>query len=190
MNNEKVIEMLSGAMNYVLSLQQDFSQFGSYFPSYLLKDTSKYFSKSRLAWCYGDLGIGMALWQAGKAIDKAEWKKKGFEILLQSTKRKNYTENFVVDAGICHGSSGIAMIFHRMYLETHDDEFKEATLYWLNQTLNFSSFTDGLAGYKSYELSGWKCDYSLLMGISGIGLVFTSCISKDMQTWDEMFLLS
>jgi hypothetical protein len=77
-----------------------------------------------------------------------------------------------------------------MFLETNRNEFTEATQYRLNQTLRFSSFEDGLAGYKTYFLKEWKSDYSLLTGISGIGLVLTSCINDDKQNWDEMFLLS
>ena len=189
-SDKKIIEMLSCAVNYVLSQKKDSSQFGSCFPNYILINSTNPLSKSRLAWCYGDLGIGIALWQAGKAIDKMEWKDKGLEILFQSTKRRHYDESFVMDAGICHGSAGITMIYRRMYLETHRDEFKEVTLYWLNQTLNFSRFEDGLAGYKAFLKDGWIPDYSLLTGISGIGLVFMSCLFDDVQTWDEMFLLS
>ncbi|MCL2651257.1 MAG: lanthionine synthetase C family protein [Candidatus Azobacteroides sp.] len=190
MIDEKIIEMLSGAVNYVLSQQMDFLQFGSYFPSYLPINSSKSVSKSRIAWCYGDLGIGVALWQTGKVLEKSEWKDKGLEILLQSTKRRNYNESFVVDAGICHGSAGIAMIYRRMYLETGRDEFKDAIQYWINQTLNFSRFEDSLAGYKTHLLNGWINDYSLLTGISGIGLVLMSCLFEDEQTWDEILLLS
>ena len=82
------------------------------------------------------------------------------------------------------------MIYHRMYLETDCDEFRNTAQYWINQTLNFASFEDGLAGYKSRVIDGWVCDYSLLMGISGIGLVFLSYLENDLQAWDEMLLLS
>ncbi len=189
-SDKKVIEMLSGAVNYVMLQQKDFSEFGSCFPSYLLKDSQNPTSKSRLAWCYGDLGIGISLWQAGKALKKTEWKQKGVEILLQSTKRQNYSDTLVIDAGICHGSAGIAMIYNYMFYETHQQEFKEATVYWLAQTLNFSPFEDGLAGYKSFVKDKWECDYSLLTGISGIGLVLLSYLKDKQQAWDEMFLLS
>jgi len=190
MLNEKIIKMLSGIVDYVLSQEKDFSQLGSAFPNYIVLDSPKDVSKSRLAWCYGDLGIGMALWQAGKAMEKTEWKDKGLEILLQSTKRRNFNESYVQDAGICHGSAGIAMIFRRMYLETYKDEFIEASHYWIGQTLNFSCFEDGLAGYKARYTDEWKCDYSLLMGISGIGLMLMSYLEDDQQTWDELFLIS
>ena len=185
-----IMEMLSGAVNYVLSLQKDFTQFGSYFPHYLITNHQVPVSKSRLAWCYGDLGIGLALWQAGKAIDNKGWKDKGLEILLQSTKRKNLSDNFVIDAEICHGSAGIALIFRRMYLETTMNQFKEATDFWIKQTLSFSEYEDGLVGFKTYMMGEWIGDYSLVTGISGIGLVLMSYIADDLQNWDEMLLLS
>ena len=198
MADERTMEMLLCAVNYILSQQIDFSQFVTCFPAYSVETKAtpvskcqfKSVSKCRLAWCYGDLGIGVALWHAGKAVDKAEWKEKGLEVLLQSTQRRSYNDSRIVDAGICHGSAGVAMIFRRIYFETHREEFKEAYRYWVNQTLNFSRFEDGLAGYKSLVKDGWKCDYSLLTGISGIGLVFLSYLQDDQQEWDELFLLS
>ena len=189
-SDKKITEMLSGAVHYVFSQEKDFSLFGSYFPNCIFIDSPEDISRSRLAWCYGDLGVGMALWQAGKVLEKTEWQKKGLAILLKSTERRDILESFVRDAGICHGSAGIALIYRRMFMETHRSEFKEATAYWIQQTLNFSIFEDGLAGYKSFEKEGWKCDYSLLTGIAGIGLVLLSYLADNQQPWDEMFLLS
>ena len=190
MINEKIREMLFGAVSYVLSQEKDVAQFGSYFPNSIQKTSPETVSKSRLAWCYGDLGIGLALWQAGKAVGKPEWKEKGLGVLLQSTLRRTFNESLVADAGICHGSAGIAMIYRRMFFEACRDEFKDTALYWVNQTLNFSRFENGLAGYKTFAKGEWECDYFLLSGISGIGLVLLSYLQNDQQNWDEMFLLS
>jgi hypothetical protein len=96
----------------------------------------------------------------------------------------------VFDAGICHGSAGIAMIYRRMFIDTKLDFFSCATKYWLNQTSNFSVFDDGLAGFKTCTGNNWENDYSLLTGISGIGLLFLSYLREDQQYWDEIFLLS
>ena len=188
--NDKIREILSGAVNYLLAQQKDFSKFGSFFPSSILVNTPETVSKSRLAWCYGDLGNGIALWQAGKVTDNKEWKERGLEILLQSTKRRTFEESFVMDAGICHGSAGIAMIFRRMFFETHRNEFRDASQFWLKESLEFSRFEDGLAGYKSFVKNEWVCDYSLLTGISGIGLTLLSYLYDDQQGWDELFLLT
>ncbi|WP_298652111.1 lanthionine synthetase LanC family protein [uncultured Proteiniphilum sp.] len=129
------------------------------------------------------------LWQAGKAINKDEWKEKGLEVLLQSTKRTAYHDSLVTDAGICHGSAGIALIFRRMYLETKLDDFKSGTQYWINQTLELASLEESL-GYKHSLRDSWVSDYSLLTGISGIGLVLLSYLHDEQQNWDEMLLIS
>lgn len=186
----KIMELLYGAVNYILSLQKNITEFGSYFPHYIITNSQEPVSKSRLSWCYGDLGIGLALWRAGNSINNNEWKEKGLEILLQSTKRRFSTDTFIIDAEICHGSAGIALIFRRMYLETTIEQFKEATDFWIKQTLSFSEHEDGLVGFKTYMKGEWIGDYSLLTGISGIGLVLLSYITNDMQNWDEMLLLS
>jgi hypothetical protein len=188
--NDKISEVLFGAVNYILSQQIDYQQYGSFFPIQSLENNNSPISKSRLAWCYGDLGVAITLRQAGKVTNNIEWEEKGLNILLHSTRRRSYEESHVADAGICHGSAGIAMIYQRMYLETYMEEFKEATYYWLNQTLNYSCFEDGLAGYKTKYSNRMECDYSLLTGISGIGLVFLSFLEDKQQPWDELFLIS
>lgn len=35
---------------------------------------------SRLAWCYGDLGVAVALWNAGKVLDDETLKTKAHEV--------------------------------------------------------------------------------------------------------------
>ena len=188
--NEKTQKMLTGAVNFILSQQNDFEKVGSFFPNFSLKNEQDTELKSRLAWCYGDLGIALALWQAGNATGQTEWEEKGLEILLQSTHRLSFQQTNVFDAGICHGSAGIAMIFRRMWVETNRDEFKDVIPYWIKQTLDYSRFDDGLAGYKTWMKDHWVNEYSLLTGISGIGLVLLSYIDKNQHDWDEMLFIT
>lgn len=181
-----ILEMLEGAINYLFTQEMDIKIYASYFPTHI----NEKMIKSRLAWCYGDLGVGYAIWYAGRNINNKIWEQRGLNILLMSTKRLEVSENNVIDAGICHGAVGIAMIYRRLYLETSHLSFLHAMDHWINEALKFSYFDDGLAGYKSYLEKGWSCDYSLLTGISGVGLMFLSFLKNDLQKWDEMFLLS
>ncbi|MFP4022887.1 MAG: lanthionine synthetase C family protein [Thiohalospira sp.] len=190
-NQEKSFQLLNGAVNYLLANEQDFYTVGSHFPNWISKNSNT--QKSRLAWCYGDLGIGIALWLAGKNANNSEWQNKALEILLHCTQRKDLEENFVVDAGLCHGTAGIAHIYNRMYNYTKREEFKQAALYWFDQTFKMAKFEDGLAGYKTWrsvEYGGWQNDYGLLTGIAGIGLALISAVSDIEPTWDECLLLS
>lgn len=190
--HDKSSELLEGAVNYLLSQEIDNNLYGSYFPSQSLENENSYLGRSRMGWCYGDLGVAYSIYVAGKTLNRKEWIEKGMHILIDSTERKNANENYVADAGLCHGSAGIAMVYKRLFLETENQLFLETSRFWLNQTLLFSNHADGLSGYKSYRGRDKEseCDYSLLSGISGIGLMYTSYLMRDKQTWDEMFLLS
>ena len=181
---EKSTKMLNGAVNYILSLEQDFELRGCHFP------IDSGMQRSRLAWCYGDLGIASSIWYAGKISNNEVWKNKALEVFINSAKRLTLAESHVNDAGICHGSVGIALIFRRIYLETRNVLFLETACHWIKQTLDYSVYPDGLAGYKTWWIDKLIRDFSLLTGISGIGLTFLSFLSDDLQDWDELFLLS
>lgn len=185
--NEKIKEMLFGSVNYLLSQEIDFRFYGSHFPTSIIK--SRPLSKSRIAWCYGDLGIAFALWQAGKVLKQSEWQAKALQIFKDSANRKDTGHEGVIDAGICHGTAGLALMFRRIYLETQLDIFKETCNYWIEQTLEYARFPDGAVGYKAYT-GEWINDYSFLMGITGIGLTLLSYLENDSQDWDEILLLS
>jgi lantibiotic modifying enzyme len=114
-------------------------------------------------------------------------------ILSHSATRRGLQENSVLDAGVCHGTAGIASIFNRLYLKTAREEFKEAAVYWCQETLSMAKFEDGFAGYKTWrteKYGGWQTSTSLLEGVSGIGLCLLSFVTSDDPAWDECFLLS
>lgn len=181
-----VQKMLTGAVNYVLSQQIDVNVYGSFFPYRSNSDPSQ----SRLAWCYGDLGIAISIWNAGLIMNNDSWKNKAEQILEYSTLRKRQDDTFVSESGICHGSSGVSLIYRRMYLNTKNKIYLDASEYWLNKTFDFAIEKNGLAGYKSKIREERVNDYSLLSGIAGVGSVFLSHLLQDNQSWDEMFLLS
>lgn len=194
LHNKKAILLLRMAVNYILSQEIDVSKYGSYFPSTSI-ETENNILKSRLAWCYGDLGVASAIWQAGKTLDNQQWKDKALEVFRYATTRTELDSNFVRDAGICHGTAGIAQIFKRMYIETGIEDFKIANEYWIQETIKMAKFEDGAAGYKAYHgINGeeWKSEYSFLEGIAGIGLSLISYLSDNPEdsTWDEILLLS
>lgn len=150
-------------------------------------------TSSRLAWCYGDLGIAASFWLAGKKFDQPQWQEEAVQILQHSTKRRNLEENQVLDAAFCHGAAGIAHIYNRYYKETGLKEFDDARWYWLNQTLQMATYQDGLAGFKSLQgKQGYQNNYSLLEGIAGIGMVLLGFLTDDIKelNWDRCMLLS
>jgi lantibiotic modifying enzyme len=188
---EKVSSLLNGAINYLLSHALDTEKYSSNFPSWISDDYPA--GSSRLAWCYGDLGIGIALWQAARAAGNKEWEQKAFDVLLHTTNRRDLKENAVIDAGLCHGAAGIAHIYNRMYHYTGRNIFRESTLYWLDHTLKMAVYTDGCAGYKAWhteKYGGWVAESGLLEGVAGIGLMLVSIVSDIEPKWDRCLFLS
>ena len=193
-NKEKAKTLLNGAVEYILAQEIDKNKYGSYFSNLALESTPTIF-KSRLAWCYGDLGIAIALYQAGKVLNENIFTEKAVEILLfAATQRRNLQENMVDDAGLCHGTAGIGHIFYRAWWNTKLPEFKETADYWFDQTLKMAKFEDGLAGFKTLITPNgkheWINEYGLLTGISGICLAMLTYYYEASPAWDECLLLS
>ena len=182
-------EIIDKSINYLLTCKKN--NMLSFFPNYAVPDGNQ-FQSSRLAWCYGDLGIGVTLWQVSQKINDKVLENKSLEILLHSTKRRELKENFVFDAGLCHGTSGIAHIFNRIYRNTGIKEFKESSEFWFYKTMEMARFEDGLAGYKYWQSwnNDWYNEIGFLNGITGIGLTLISAASDIDPKWDECLLLS
>jgi lantibiotic modifying enzyme len=188
---EKVSRLLDGAVNYILSHKLDTKKYHSHFPSWVSEDYP--IGPSRLAWCYGDLGMGNALWQAGRAAGNKEWEEKSLDTLLHSTGRRDLKQNAVIDVGLCHGAAGITHIYNRMYHATGRSAFRESTLYWLDHALEMATYKDGYAGYKAWhteKYGGWVAEAGLLEGVAGIGLMLISIVSDIEPKWDRCLFLS
>lgn len=188
---KRVGYLLNSSVNYILDYRSPKADSISIFPNLVAKNGEINYP-SRLSWCYGDLGIGVRLWFAGKALSDGRLKNIAIEILKHATKRISPSESFVRDAGICHGSFGIAQIFHRMHKETNNPVFAEAMEFWIKDGLEKATHKDGFAGFKQWKEfdKEWKGDFSLLEGVSGIGLVLIDYLANFDVEWDNCLMIS
>jgi lantibiotic modifying enzyme len=81
-----VQEMIYGATKYLLKQKNNNPSFISLFP--MLSTDEEDPTPSRLAWCYGDLGIGISLWRAGKELSDQRLKEQAIETFFHSTKEQ------------------------------------------------------------------------------------------------------
>ena len=135
----------------------------------------------------------MAYLTAGHLFPGLSFGLDGLDILLKTTRRRDPQENKVLDAGICHGAAGIALIYNILYQRTARKMFMESAAYWLDVCLDMASHEDGIAGYKTWYLpqyGGWKNSAGLLEGAAGIGLVLMSFISEKEAAWSKSLLLN
>ena len=184
--------LLKGGINYILKYKNTNKEAYSMFPNSITPD-GECSDKSRVAWCYGDLGIGLQLWHASKVLKDEALSNIALDILKHTARRRTLEKTSVLDAGICHGSFGNVQVFGRMFKETNEPIFKEATDYWLQDGLDKAIHKDGFAGYKQWrgtEEEKWKNNSSLLEGVAGIGLTIIDYLSGFESNWDECLMIS
>lgn len=169
----KVKEMLRGTVRYILANRVDTQEFGCWFASSSI-ESDDIPHRSRLAWCYGDLGVATALLEAGKTLNDSELKDFALRVLLYSAKRKESKANFVNDFCVCHGSVGIAQIFRSHGIALKEKSLLNAAEYWENDTLQRVVNIEGRNTLLYYdpERGGFRESAGILNGIAGAGLYF------------------
>lgn len=186
-------ELITKSINFILQNELYNDDLKSMFPSAIFSDKIHEQNKkgSRLGWCYGDLGIGFALLKVYKVTKREDYYEKAKVIFLNCSNRRTFAETLVRDFAFCHGSIGLAHIFYRLYLEFNLPIFKDASDYWMAITLKMKRFPNSVSGYKSYFGSvGWKEEWGLLEGITGVFLVSSGIYMMKDPKWDQYFLLS
>lgn len=185
---EKTTKLLEGLINWILDKKQEDGVKG-YFPT-VIPSEKPYLS--RISWCYGDLGIAIALLQASLVTKNNSWKEEAIMIAKNAASRREPNAG-TIDACFCHGAAGNAHFFNRLYHYTEVIEFKEAAIYWYEETLRFY----GINGHFKFFMRDpdgtnprWEDKSGILEGISGIALTFLAAISDIEPKWDRCFLLS
>lgn len=143
---------------------------------------------SRIAWCYGDLGIAAALLVAARCTGEDRWEREAIA-LAESAAIRRGPDALVVDASLCHGAAGIAHIFHRLHRATGVELFRETSLHWFEWTLQHRS-EGGIAGYRAWRGPGAGEDFrGFLEGAAGIGLALSAATSDVEPAWDRLLLI-
>lgn len=149
---------------------------------------------TRLAWCYGDLGIAVALLAAARGAGNAEWEKEALAIARAVAERSTEISG-VVDAGLCHGAVGNAHLYNRLFQATGDPLFEQAAVYWYERMYDFQRPGEGVAGFPSWGPDEnrnlrWTYDPGFLTGTAGIGLALLAATSPIEPDWDRLLVVS
>jgi lantibiotic biosynthesis protein len=187
---EKVEPLLEGGVRWLLANQLP-EGFNSRF-AYSVSPGAEP-SPSRLAWCYGDLGVSAALLYAARAAGRDDWAQAAIEVGLGCAARDRSTGG-AQDAGVCHGAMGIAHLFNRLWQGTRDERFAEAARVWFREGFALRKPGVGIGGYQSWfggfnDGPGWVDSKGLLEGAAGIGLTLLAATSSIAPDWDHMLLV-
>ncbi|MDQ3340932.1 MAG: lanthionine synthetase C family protein [Myxococcota bacterium] len=184
---ERARALLDGAVRFMLSVAAIGPAHGR-FPPWLPNDKP---ISSRLAWCYGDLGIATALVGAGVLAREPAWQREGIA-LAHACAARTLEQAHIRDAGICHGAAGIAHMLHRMARATQDESLRTAACAWIVETIRMQSDAP-IAGFpRVFEVAGelqFEEDATLLTGCVGVALVLHAAISEVEPKWDRLLML-
>lgn len=147
---------------------------------------------TRLAWCYGDLGVSIALLSAAQATGEARWRDEAMT-LARACATRTFEEASVADAGLCHGTVGAAHVFNRLWHATGEDVFADAARTWIDHTLRIRN-DHPIAGFPAAARDPgrpdvtWNADETLLSGAVGIALALHAAASEVEPSWDRLLL--
>ena len=159
-----------------------------FFPSTLKSEDKELIYNSRLAWCYGDLGIGISLLKSARATNNTQLNHQILQMLFSTTRRKTEQQTNVNDPMICHGSFGLYTMYDYLYDLTKNRHFYEASIYWFNK--GFNQKDENLKTYAMWnaELFRYDKNDTLLNGLSGVGLSLISFLTG-WNRWTESIML-
>ncbi|TYZ12649.1 lanthionine synthetase C family protein [Hymenobacter lutimineralis] len=196
---ERCHKLLEQALIFLLT--QELAEGPSLFPTIIGLDAVAP-GYSRLAWCYGDLGIAYMLLRTGDYFDNDNWRQKGLHIALRAAARDvssagvdSSDDSRYLDTGFCHGTAGIAFLFQRLFELTGNAALGQRAQEWLALTLEYLpvqvAALNNILLHKPFEPSGPELarHYGLLEGLAGTGLVLTAFANPAKTEWSRLFLL-
>ncbi|HMV49146.1 MAG TPA: lanthionine synthetase C family protein [Blastocatellia bacterium] len=187
-------ELLNGAQAWLQSRQMRDGQ-GTYLVHWLAPEVEP--EPGRIAWCYGALGAATAWLDAARCVGRADWQRDALALVRREA-RKPIAGSGIHDACLCHGTSGNAHIFNRVYQATGEDSFRQAALRWYEHTLALRHQEEtgaGLGGFQMWEpkedgTPGWANRPDFLDGVAGTGLALLAACTDYEPQWDRLLAVS
>ena len=144
---------------------------------------------TRLAWCYGDLGIAAALLAAARAIESPRWESEALALALAAARPSE--DSGVGDACLCHGALGNGHLFNRLFQATGDERFRHVALESIERGLSMRRAEAAAAGFLAWDpvAHAFAPSLDFLVGATGIGLVLLAALSGDVPAWDRTLLV-
>jgi hypothetical protein len=187
---ERSYRLLEGAVTWLIAHQRPSGSL-SRFSGWIATGAS---SDSRLAWCYGDLGIAAVLLRVAHRAGRADWREFALS-LVDHCLSWPLNRSKVNDAPLCHGAAGVAHIFNRIFQLEGDIRCRDAAIEWFDRALSMRLETGGVSGFVAYAKAGdgpvvWQPSPAFLDGALGIALSLQAALTTTAPEWDRQLLLS
>jgi lantibiotic modifying enzyme len=167
--------LLDGAVSWLLAHLVDTSA-GPTVPYFVADAVAP--APARSAWCHGDPGVATALLLAAREVAEPAWAAVATDLAVRAAVRPPY-QSGVADAGLCHGSAGLAHLFNRMHQMTAEPVMADAARFWVERTLELCA------------TAGSACrGTGLLEGAAGVAVAMEAASTTAEPAWDQMLLVS
>ncbi len=135
---------------------------------------------TRIGWCNSDMGHSLLYYKAGVILQNDDFINTSQLIGNFLIKRIDFNVTGIDSMYMCHGSSGVAQMYKRLYELTHNENYFESYLYWLEKTSNYLIMEIKKEEFKPTLISGWLVPILLL----------NEFVHKIDIRWDDTFLLT
>jgi hypothetical protein len=142
---------------------------------------------------------------AGQLLGNSQWIDAALDILRGAALVRTMEAAGVVDAGLCHGVTGNAHLFNRVFQATGVPILAEAARYWYGVALDLRRPGRGVGGYQAWTTpraklapasperpaaAEWISEVRWLTGASGVGLALLAASSPLEPRWDRLMAIS
>lgn len=181
---ERCAELINGNLQWMWRVKNKGTK--SVFPNTVTDIPTD--QESRLAWCYGDLGIANTFLLAGEKLQNDAWKAIAEQTILRAVARRG-SDALMNDAPFCHGTSGASYFFQQFSKKIVHPALNEADDFWFQKTVKSAQPENSNDVFLSYHRDQYDSNLSLLDGEVSIGMVLLSKLGAS-TAWDRLALLS
>jgi lantibiotic biosynthesis protein len=136
----------------------------------------------RIGWCNSDLSRMYLLYKVGTTFNENKYIQIANDMIEEVNLRVDIEDTAISDCYMCHGTSGVAHIYKKIFDLTGEPIFYKTYEYWLEQTVDFME--------KELEKQPSDKDLELLTGWLGPLFVLSDYNGQENAGWDRVFLLN
>jgi lantibiotic biosynthesis protein len=184
-HKELIKKVISEGIRFLLRHKMDIDYSNdeySFFPFIVNQNTDEISAPNQMAWCYGDLNEVLLFYRAGKLLNDPQLTRLADLIGTQSLMRKDERSTMIVDSQFCHGSSGVAHFYKKLYKESNLPLYLDGYEYWIEQTILLLDKELESSFYSGRELD-------MLEGLIGVAFSLLSYVSEKELNWSKSLLL-
>jgi lantibiotic modifying enzyme len=144
------------------------------------KITPSFTRLGNAAWCYGDPGITAGLTSASQSANDASIEKFASEIGLRVAPFSRSRAG-LNSSGLCHGSSGLALLYARLAQCTGAEGYVTAARTWFSELLAEPNLVE--------DAALWRDEHQFLSGPRGVVLSLLAGATSVEPAWDSVLML-